>query len=331
MVLPKVVVISLGGTIASTRAAEGPGVTPTLTADALIGTVPELREAAEVEATQFRMVPGSDVTLDDVVELAREVEGCLDGGAEGVVVTQGTDSIEEVAFGLDLLVGAGREAPIVVTGAMRNPMLPGADGPANLLASVIVAGSEAARGLGAVVVFGDEIHAARYVRKTHAQAPAAFSSPLTGPVGYLAEGEPRVAVRPAPQRRVTLPPDSRERPVALYKMGIGDDGRLLRGIEAAGYLGLVVEAMGGGHVPSHTVEPLAELAARMPVVLASRTGGGEALKGTYDFPGSEMDLVRRGLIPAGPLDGPKARVLLSLLLRSGAQGEEIAAAFDPWG
>lgn len=328
MALPKVCVISLGGTIASTRAASGPGVTPTLTADDLIGMVPELREAAEVEADQLRMVPGSDVTMDDVVELAGEVERRLDGGAAGVVVTQGTDSIEEVAFALDLLVD--REEPVVVTGAMRNPTLPGADGPANLLASVLVAGSEAARGLGTVVVLGDEIHAARSVRKTHSQAPAAFSSPLTGPVGYLAEGEARVAVRPAPQRHVSLPSDSRDRAVALYKVGIGDDGRLLREIANLGYEGLVVEAMGGGHVPSRTVEPLGGLADRMPVVLASRTGGGEALKQTYDFPGSEMDLVRRGLAPAGPLDGPKARVLLSLLLRSGALKDEISETLASW-
>jgi L-asparaginase len=89
----------------------------------------------------------------------------------------------------------------------------------------------------------------------------------------------------------------------------------------------VVEAMGGGHVPSRCVEPLAELASRMPVVLASRTGNGEALRQTYDFPGSEMDLLRQGLIPSGPLDGPKARVLLSLLLRSGASREEITQGF----
>jgi L-asparaginase len=120
--------------------------------------------------------------------------------------------------------------------------------------------------------------------------------------------------------------------VALYKVGIGDDGRLLGEIEALGYAGLVVEAMGGGHAPSRTVEPLANLAGKMPVVLASRTGNGEALRKTYDFPGSEMDLTRRGLVPAGPLDGPKARVLLSLLLRSGASREEISEAFeDPFG
>ncbi|MGI8649834.1 MAG: asparaginase, partial [Rubrobacter sp.] len=113
-------------------------------------------------------------------------------------------------------------------------------------------------------------------------------------------------------------------------MTLGDDGRLLEAVEDTGYRGLVIEAMGGGHVSSIMVEKLEELAQKMPVVLASRTGGGEVLRKTYGFPGSEIDLLDRGLISASALDGLKARLLLSLLLRSGASREEISHAFETW-
>ena len=327
MTLPKVAVLSLGGTISSTSAG-GAGVVPTLTGESLVEDVPQIAEVADVSAASFRQVASSELTVDDLTELAAEIEGRMAGGAAGVVVTQGTDTIEESAFVLDLLVD--RDEPVVVTGAMRNPTLPGADGPANLLASVQVAASDVARGLGTVVVLNDEIHAARFVRKTHTQSPATFESPLAGPLGFVSEGTPRVALRPANRHHVSLPADSQDRPVALLTGVLGDDGRLVGEVERLGYAGLVIEAMGGGHLPSVMVEPLASLAQNMPVVLASRTGGGEVLRRTYGFPGSETDLLSRGLINAGTLDGRKARLLLSLLLRSGATGEEIATTFDRW-
>lgn len=325
MSLPKVSVLSLGGTISSVNTG-GAGVSPSLTGEDLVGSVPQLSEVAEVSAASVRQVPGWALTLDDLIEVAAEAERHIEEGAAGIVVTQGTDSIEETAFALDLLVGG--EGPVVVTGAMRNPTLPGADGPANLLAAVTVAASEDARGIGALVVMNDEIHAARYVRKTHTQSPAAFRSPAAGPIGWVSEGAVRIPLRPTDRRHIRLPQEAGDHDVALVKVWPGADGRLIRAAGALGYDGVVVEGFGGGHVPPATVEPLENLAARMPVVIASRTGGGETLARTYDAPGSEMDVQGRGLVPAGTLDGPKARLLLALLLRSGASEEEVRAAFD---
>jgi L-asparaginase len=327
LALPRVAVFSLGGTISSTDSG-GKGVEPTLTGEALVSDVPEIAEVAEVSAVSFRQAASGELTVDDLVELASEIEGSIDGGANGAVVTQGTDTIEETSFVLDVLVD--RDAPVVVTGAMRNPTLPGADGPANLLASIQVAASEAARGLGAVVVLNDEIHAARFVRKTHTSNPATFRSDPVGPVGWISEGIVRVVLRPAGRHKISLPDDTQDRPVALHTFTLGDDGRLLSEIERQGYGGLVVEALGGGHVPSITVDALEDLAGKMTVILASRTGGGEVLRATYGFVGSEVDLLDRGLIYAGPLDGLKARLYLALLLRSGATREEIRDSFDSW-
>ena len=328
MGLPRVTVFSMGGTISSVDSG-GRGVEPTLTGEALVSDVPEIAGVAEVSAVSFRQAASSELRVRDLVELAAEVTGRIDGGAAGAVVTQGTDTIEETSFVLDLLVD--REAPVVVTGAMRNPTLPGADGPANLLAAIQVAASSVARGLGTVVVLNDEIHAARFVRKTHTSNPATFRSDPVGPVGWISESVPRIVLRPAGrQHKLTRPEDAHESPVALYHVALGDDGRLLPEIAERGYAGLVVEAMGGGHVPSVMVEKLEDLASKVPVVLASRTGGGEVLRSTYGFIGSETDLLERGLIYAGPLDGRKARLLLSLLLQSGATEEEVRETFDTW-
>jgi L-asparaginase len=325
--LPRVTVFSMGGTISSVDTG-GKGVEPTLTGEALVSDVPQIAGVAEVSAESFRQASSGELKVEDLAELAAEIEGRIDGGAAGAVVTQGTDTIEETSFVLDLLVD--REAPVVVTGAMRNPTLPGADGPANLLAAVQVAASDVARGLGTVVVLNDEIHAARFVRKTHTSNPATFRSDPAGPVGWISEGVPRVVLRPAGRHKITRPADAQDSPVALYHVALGDDGRLLPEIEEKGYAGLVVEAMGGGHVPSVMVEALEELAGKMPVVLASRTGGGEVLRSTYGFSGSETDLLERGLVHAGPLDGRKARLFLTLLLRAEVAPDKIANEFDRW-
>ncbi len=320
----RVDIIGLGGTI-SMAGTGAQGVVPTLTPEGLMAAVPQLAQVAEVRASSLRMVAGSSLSIEDLLAVAEEARRRIAEGADGVVVTQGTDTIEEIAFGLDLLVGG--DAPVVVTGAMRNPTLPGADGPANLLAAVQVAASPRACGLGALVVFNDEIHAARFVQKTHTQSPATFRSRLVGPIGWLAEGDVRIVLRPLGRRHVEVPAGAPQRMVALLTFGLGDDGRLLGAIEGLGYAGAVIEALGGGHAPQPLAEPLDRLAQTMPVILASRTGAGEVLRRTYGTPGAEIDLIARGLIPAGMLDGPKARLLLTLLLRAGASREEIAGAF----
>lgn len=321
---PSVSVLGLGGTIASTDS--GVGVAPRLTAAELVRGIPMPDDVARVTAKTVRQVPSQELTLVDVCLLAREIEQRVASGDVGIVVTQGTNTIEETAFALDLLVSG--DAPVVVTGAMRNPTLPGADGPANLVAAVRTAASQMARGLGTVVVFADEIHAARFVRKTHTQKICPFQSSPVGPIGWISEGAVRIGARPLGRRHLALGDVVETPPVALLSFGSGDEALLIGAVEAAGYRGLVVEATGGGHVPAESVDHLHRLAQQMPVVLTSRTASGEVLCKTYSFRGSEVDLARRGVISGGAMTTSHARVLLRPLLAGEASLQDVRDVFD---
>jgi L-asparaginase len=320
-----VLVVGMGGTIAMTATDAG-GAAPALSARQLVDAVPGLAGTGiDVRTRNLHNRPGAALTTEDLYELHTVIGAGLESGAAGVVVTQGTDTIEETAYFLDLLHRG--PAPIVVTGAMRNPSLAGADGPANLLAATTVAASPAARSLGCVVVLADEVHAASRVRKTHATSLTAFGSPNGGPLGYVVEGATRILNRPAGRLVVDMsaPPPAWPR-VGLYTATLGDDGSLLDAVTP--HLdGLVVAGFGVGHVPDRWLPALTEAAARIPVVLASRTGGGPVLTGTYGFPGSERDLIRGGLVPAGFLHPYKARILLQLSLAAGAGPAQIGTTF----
>ncbi|MGD1218358.1 asparaginase [Streptomyces krungchingensis] len=312
-----VTVFTLGGTIS----AAGGGVGRLTGAEVLAQLAPS--PDVDVRLHDFRRIPSSNLTVDDLAELAALIDSAGAAGS-GAVVVQGTDTIEESAFLLDLVCAQHR--PVVVTGAMRRPDLPGADGPANLAGAIAVAGDSGCRGLGALVVLADEIHAARHVRKTHTTSVATFASPGAGPLGSVVEGRPRVLLRPpAPlvDRPLRLLRAAR---VALLTVSLGDRGELLDAIDDR-FDGLVVAAFGAGHLPEWFVEPLERLAARIPIVLASRTGAGALLSRTYSGPGSEHDLLGRGLLSAGPLDAPKARLLLQALLSDGADLARIRRTF----
>jgi len=323
-VRPWLAVFGLGGTIAMTQAPDG-GVSPALSAADLLAAVPGLGGIeAELRAVDFRRKPGASLSFTDLFELTDAINDALRNGCTGVVVVQGTDTIEEVAYALDLMLSG--DAPVVVTGAMRNPTMAGADGPANILAAARVAASRSACGLGCLVVLNDQIHAARWVRKTHTASTAAFASPGQGPLGDVFEGRVRIPIA-LRHRSPAIRPD----PVKHVRTGVatvvlGDDGTLVEAM-AEHVDGLVIAALGVGHVPAGAVPALGRLTERIPVVLASRTGAGPVHDRTYGYPGSERDLLARGLISAGYLDPLKARILLHLLLASGADTAQIRKTF----
>lgn len=322
-------VLALGGTIAMTKSEQG-GVVPTLTGEKLVAAIPGLDTLAQVDAQSFRQMPGAHLAFEDIEALADKIHELCAKGRTGIIITQGTDTIEETAFALDCLLDL--DTPVIVTGAMRNPTVAGADGPANMLAAVQVAISDEARGKGCMVVLNDEIHAARFVRKTHSSNPSAFSSPTSGRIGWVSEGHALFCFELKKMPVVPAYGEKKNACIALATVALGDDGEQIKALAAAGFDGMVVEATGGGHVPPAVADALESAAKHMPVVLASRTGAGDTLGMTYGFPGGEIDLQRRGLIRAGWLDGLKAKVLLTLLLRHGvSEHETVSQAFQAWG
>lgn len=315
----------MGGTIAMAPSASG-GIVPALGADDLVASVPGLAELdVRITTESLRALPSPSLGFGDLLALSERVQHEIAAGAVGVVITHGTDTIEETAFFLDLTIPAA--APVVVTGAMRHPDSAGPDGPANLYAAIRVATSHAARGLGTLVVMSDEVHGARFVRKSHTSSTGAFVSPGFGPLGLVVEGDPRI--RGVARVGLALPTNHKitDVRVGLITVAVGDDGALLN---RAGDLfdGLVIAGLGAGHVPATMVPVVAEQAARIPVILSTRTGAGSVLRQTYGYPGSERDLLDRGLIQSGFLDPAKSRVLLTLLLAGEADRHTIAAAFD---
>jgi L-asparaginase len=328
MTAPRILVVSLGGTITMTSSGTG-GIVPSLTADHLIASVPQLASVASLEAVTRFSLPSASLSLQNLVEVAAFLRESFADGIEGAVVVQGTDTIEDTAFVVDLLAGGSK--PIVVTGAMRGPQAAGADGPGNLLAAVTVAADKRLAGLGAVVVLNDEIHSARWVQKGHTSLTSAFASPGAGRIGIVAEGVVELLMTPVrPQVSIKLPLQ-RQSAVALVSMGLGEDGRILPTLAGLGYSGAVVEGMGAGHVAATALDAVTALIGSMPVVLCTRVRAGRVFTDTYGFPGSEIDLIARGAIPCGHLSSSKARLLLTLLLCAGANLDEIRQSFTSAG
>lgn len=322
---PALAVGALGGTVAMSATAAGEGVAPALTAEELVAAVPGLAALAEVRARTICNVGSPSVQFDDVIEAFEFADDQVCAGAAGVVLTHGTDTIEETAYLLDLLWP--HPAPLVLTGSMRSADEPGADGPANLLAAARVALDAAVRGMGVLVVMDDAIHLADRVTKTHAMAVSAFATPWGAPIGRVEEGEVLLDYLPARVRPAPLAvPPARTTRIALAEAALSDDGMLID-LAADVFDGIVVGGVGAGHVSAAAAEVIGKAVSRVPVVVATRTGGGRTAVRSYAYPGAEIDLVRRGAIMAGSLTARKARLLLWVLLGSGASRSQIAAAF----
>jgi L-asparaginase len=250
-----------------------------------------------------------------MLEVARRATAALEADdVPGVVVTHGTDTIEETAFLCDVTVASDK--PVVFAGAMRNGSEVSADGPRNLLCASQVAEAAAARGIGTVLVLNDEIHAARWARKQDSSRVSAFVSPGHGPIGIVVPGSVTITVRPP--RRFLLPiPDSLP-PVPVVQTYTGIEEHLIEAVlDATGAAGLVLEGTGLGNVPGAAMRGIAAAIERgLPVVTATRvpTGGVHAI---YGGPGGVVTLRELGVIGAGGLSAAKARLLLMLLLAAG--------------
>jgi L-asparaginase len=297
-----VTVLAAGGTISSVDGGAGrPGAASRLDAAALVGAIPGLEH---VEARSLLALNGSQLSLDNALTIARAACEEVEQG-RGVVVTSGTDTIEELAVLSDAMCGDG--PPVVFTGAIRPASAVGADGPANLADAVAVAAA-AADGLGTVVCFAGELHAARAVRKVDSVAPHAFGSPRGGPIGRVVES--RVEVDARPVRPAAVRPQTVDLRVPVVPTWLGDDGALLQAAVALEPDGVVLVALGAGHLPPPTLAALREAGDRVPVVATVRPERGAFLRETYGFEGAERDVLDAGVLPVGHLSAAAARMLL---------------------
>ncbi len=330
MTLPRVAVITTGGTIDSlgTDRLDLAAYLETgrrLEPGALVTGVPELASIATVAEVQFRRVRAHAITDDDLADLHELVTGILDRGeADGIVITHGTNTLEETAWLLHLTVAG--EAPIVVTGAMRPASAMSGDGQLNLLNAVRVAASAEARGLGALVVLDDTIHGARDVTKSNTLRTNAFSDGAAGPLGWT-DSDGRVVLAHRPGRGSALhdrfaTTDLRSLPrvdiVVTYQ---GADGALVDAAVAAGAQGIVSSGTGAGAPTPGEVEALERAAGRgVTVCQASRVGSGRVPR--------VPALVARGWLAADDLQPWKARILLRLGMASTRDPDELQALFD---
>jgi L-asparaginase len=314
----RVRILAAGGTISMA----GPSATPELDADALVASIPGLETREGLEARTLVNVPSAHLTLADQLHICREARDAARRGI-GVVVTHGTDTLEETAMLCDVLHDA--DAPIVFTGAIRPASAPGADGPANLVDAVSVASSHEASGAGVLVVFGGEIHHARCVRKTDTTSLTAFSSPQTGPLGRVTEGHSTIWSRLP--RNPPLDPPALDRRVVIVPTAAGDDAALASAALATQPDGAVIGTLGAGHLSPALLELWAEAAQRIPVVAYCRPERGVVLTGTYGYAGSERDLRGTQIIPAGFLSPQAARMKLLACVASGLSIDEVRWAF----
>ncbi|HWM14232.1 MAG TPA: asparaginase, partial [Gaiellaceae bacterium] len=276
-----------------------------------------------LELDEFARVPSFDMHGDLALALADRVdEQCRRDDVAGVVVTHGTDTMEESVYTVDRLHGS--EKPVAFTGAQRAADEPDTDGPRNLRSAIRVALAAESAGRGALVVFAGEIHGAREVRKVHTSALQAFASPGYGPLGHV-DGE-RVTYRRRPDRSPPLAHPAGALPqVDLIRLHAGSDDRFLRSSLESGSRAIVLEATGRGNANERVLPGVeAAVAAGVPVVVCSRCLAGR-VEPVYGRGGGK-DLAEAGALFAGDLAGPKARVLLQLVLVAGADVAKALAA-----
>ncbi len=296
---------------------------PTLTGSDICKQVPGLEGGFDLLHVDFGQLPGPHMTLERMGELAQAIRTTLQQGAQGVVVTHGTDTIEETAFYLDL-VHPGPQ-PIVVVGAMRTSDELSWDGPVNLFSGCLVAAHPQSQGLGTMVVMNNTLNAAREVTKTYTDALDTFVSPDIGPLGIIDQKEVLFYRTHLP--RVHIPQPSTHPYVEVIEATAGNDGRLIKAAVACGVQGLVIAAMGRGNIPPLMARATREAIQQgVPVVICSRCWGGRVAP-VYGYEGGGASLVESGALLAPKLNAQKARIALSLALGNGYTHTQLTQLF----
>ena len=314
---PIVQFVATGGTIAMKIDPVTQGVVPAITGDDLMESVPDAGRFARVEVNNFAKMSANYITNEWWARLTQSVmDALVRPEVAGVVVAQGTDTLEETAWWLDLTVDS--EKPVIIIGAQRNASSPDFDGPRNLLNAIRIAVCQKARGKGVMVAMNNQINAARSVTKTHTANVETFQG---GNFGWLGEvWDDKVVFSRTPLRRMHFPIKGNDWPtVHIFPMYAGADGMFIRHAVDNGTQGIVVQAVGMGNMNISMFEAVKyALAQGVPVVVATRVPNGRTMP-VYGFEGGGKTTFDAGAIMAGDLNPQKAKILLTLLLHNGVR------------
>lgn len=308
--MKKILVLHTGGTIAMsedsvTGAVSVAQINPLLQQSLILNTDTRL----QIEDILY--LPSPHITPGHMLMLKNRILRGVEEGYDGVVITHGTDTLEETAYFLDITIG--KKIPIIVTGAMRSSNELGSDGLSNYQSAIRVASCEEAHGKGTLVVMNDEIHTARYVTKTHATNVATFRSPTFGPIGLVTKHGIRFYQQLLNQNNLDVQSVDGVIPIMKAYAGMGDSLNLLSNQPING---LVLEALGAGNLPPQTLPALDKLLAdNIPIVLVSRCFNGVA-EGVYDYEGGGRQLQQKGIIFCDNLNSQKARIKLLVALNA---------------
>lgn len=308
--MKKVAVIFNGGTISMKVDPKLHAAVPSLTGEEIMSFVTGIESYADVESFTFSSNPGPHMTPEIMVDLSKMIRDLLNKDFDGVVVTHGTDTLEETAYLTDLTVIS--EKPVVFTGSMRSGSELGYDGPSNLAQAICTAASDNARGRGVLVSMNGELNNASEVTKANSMALNAFRTPNFGPVGIV-DNNNVIFYRKA-RRRDGHEIEKIISNVSLIKSCAGMDSSIIDFLIERGDEGIVIEAMGRGNLPPGMVPGIKRAVSKgIPVVIVSRCFEGRVLD-TYGYPGAGKDLRNAGVIFGDNLNGQKARIKLMVAL-----------------
>jgi L-asparaginase len=322
---PRIAIFFTGGTISMRVDPKTGGPVPALSGEEIIARVEGLNQIADIDVINFALLPGPHMTPPRMFELAGRVAKSLaDDRSAGVVITHGTDTLEETAYLHELMLDS--EKPVVFVGAMRNSSELSWDGPGNLRSAVRVAVDPVARGLGVLVVMGDQLIAASEATKTHTEAADTFQSRDFGPLGIV--DKDRIIVTRRQLKREHIEAQKLDEHVDIIKLAAGADGRFIDFALESGARAIVIEGTGRGNVTVATLPAIDRaIKANIPVVITSRCPRGRVLD-TYAYEGAGRQLKRMGAILGGLLPSHKARIKLMLLLGAECNLEQIRGSFE---
>lgn len=305
--MKKVAVVFNGGTISMKVDERIKAAVPSLSGEDIMAMVTGIEEYAEIESYNFSSLPSPYMTPKLMLKLSNLVQELLDKeDVTGVVITHGTDTLEETAYFLDMTLKT--EKPVIVTGAMRSSSELGYDGPFNLASSICTAISDDAKNRGVLVCFNGELHSACEVTKRNSMALNAFSTPNFGPIGIV-DNNRVIFYRKNPES-IHMKIEDVDKNVALIKCSAGCDSEFIDFAIDRGYSGIVVEALGRGNVPPTMVDGIKRAVNNnIPVVIVSRCFEGRVFE-SYGYEGGGKELKELGCIFGDVLAGQKARIKL---------------------